>query len=137
MAPLATAGAPADRLPTPRPERCLGGPAELTADAEADADEPSFGGSSGLDYDQVVPVLQQTIQTALYCGQPEGFSELHLTFELTVGCDGLVSKVEATDEDGAPDAYLACVMDVLRKADFPAHDMPDGMPVTYPVSFAW
>ncbi len=133
--PLATASSPADRLPTPRPEACLGGPADLAGDEASD--EPSFGGSVGLSYEQVVPVLQQTIQTALYCGQPEGLTEAHVTYELTVGCDGVVSKVEALDEDGTPDAWLQCVGDVLAKADFPAHDMPDGMPVTYPVNFAW
>lgn len=132
--PLAHAGAPADRLPDPRPERCLSGPADLGEEA---GDEPAYGGSVGLGYEQVVPVLQQTIQTALYCGQPGDRSEVHVTYELVVGCDGLVSDVQVSDEDGAPDDWLQCVGDVLRKADFPAHDMPDGMPVTYPVNFAW
>jgi hypothetical protein len=129
----AWAGTPADRLPTPKPERCKAPP--MTVDE--DGDGPSYGGSEGLSYEQVVPVLQKTVQTALYCARPEGREALHLTFQITVGCDGVVSGIEATDDDDAPEAYLTCVMDVLRKADFPAHDMPAGMPITYPVDVSW
>lgn len=131
--PLAQAGAPADRLPTPRPERCKAPPLSVADDA----DGPTFGGSEGLSYEQVVPVLQKTVQTALHCTRPEGRAALHLTFQLTVGCDGIISEIAPTDDDDAPEAYLGCVMDVLKKADFPAHDMPDGMPITYPVDVSW
>lgn len=133
LLPLALAGTPADRLPTPRPERCKAPP--LTIDDAADG--PTYGGSEGLSYEQVVPVLERTVQAALHCARPEGRDALHLTFQLTVGCDGIVSEIEATDDDDAPEPYLTCVMDVLRKADFPAHDMPDGMPITYPVDVSW
>lgn len=130
---LAWAGTPADRLPTPRPERCKAPSLSI----EDDADGPSYGGSEGLSYEQVVPVLQKTVQTALHCARPEGRDTLGLTFQLTVGCDGIISEIEATDDDDAPEAYLSCVMEVLKKADFPAHDMPDGMPITYPVDVSW
>ncbi len=130
---LAWAAPPADRLPTPRPERCKAPPLSI----EDDADGPSYGGAEGLSYEQVVPVLQKTVQTALHCPRPEGRDKLDLTFQLTVGCDGIISEIEATDDDDAPEAYLSCVMDVLKKADFPAHDMPDGMPITYPVDVSW
>ncbi len=126
---LAFAGSPADRLPSPRPEPCL----ELDGDPE----EGEMLGSSGLSYEQVTGSLNAVIQTALYCPQPEGHSELHLTFELLVGCDGVVSSIEPVDDDGAPEPYVACVSEVIQKADFPAHDMPDGMVVTYPVNVAW
>ena len=68
---------------------------------------------------------------------PKGFKKLNLTFELNVGCNGLVSEIEVTDDGGAPEDYVSCVSDVIEKASFPAHDMSEGMPVTYPVNVEW
>lgn len=123
------AAEPADRLPSPRPEPCL----EVSGDPE----EGEVIGSAGLSYEQVTGALNGVIQTALYCPQPEGRDALNLTFELTIGCDGVVSDIQTVDDDNAPEDYLACVSAVIQKADFDAHDMPDGMPVTYPVNVAW
>ena len=94
-------------------------------------------GQSGSGYPEVRSAWQGVIQHALGCARPEGLSEVHLTFELLVGCDGLVSKVDAVDKGGAPDDYVACVASVIAKADFPAHDREDGQLVTYPVNVAW
>lgn len=127
---LALAGTPAELLPDPAPERCVGFIAAIGDDGEAVAPE-------GLSYDQVSAALGAVIQAALRCPRPAGRAKLDLTFELVVGCDGLVSSVQVTDDDGAPEEYLGCVSAVIQKADFPAHDMEDGMPVTYPVSVAW
>lgn len=121
--------APADRVPTPRAEPCIKFDPDL---AENDIAMPS-----GLDYDQVRGALNGVIQAALYCPRPEGLNEVHLTFELLVGCDGIVSSIEAVDTGGAPQTYVDCVASVVKKADFPAHDMESGMPVTYPVNVSW
>ncbi len=121
--------APADRVPTPRPEPCL----EITGDPE----EGEVVQAEGLAYGDVRLALNGVIQSALYCPRPEGFDEVHLTFELLVGCDGVVDRVDVLDAGGAPEDYGACIGSVIAKADFPAHDMPDGMPVTYPVDVAW
>lgn len=127
---VATASAhPADRLPDPRPERCV--------PFDPSLEENDMATQQGLSYEEVRAALNEVIQTALYCPQPSGFSEVHLTFELVVGCDGLVSSIESADSGGAPEPYVQCVSDVVAKADFPAHDMEDGMPVTYPVNVAW
>ena len=91
----------------------------------------------GLSYPEVKLALNRVIQSALYCGQPDGRAAVHLTFELSVGCDGLVSTIETTDDDGTPAEYVACISSVIAKADFPAHDMEGGMLVTYPVNVAW
>jgi hypothetical protein len=125
----AWAVAPADRLPDPRPEPCL--------DVVGDPDEGEVIGSVGLSYEQVTGALNAVIQTALHCPQPDGHAALNLTFQLNVGCDGTVSAIETVDDDGAPEPYLDCVSAVIQKADFDAHDMPDGMTVTYPVNVAW
>ena len=126
---LALAATPADRLPSPRPEPCVV--------LDGDPDEGEVLGSAGLSYEQVTGPLNTVIQTALYCPRPEGMTELHLTFELLIGCDGVVSRLEVVEDDGAPEPYVSCVSAVIEKADFPAHDMPDGMPVTYPVNVSW
>ncbi|MCB9662865.1 MAG: hypothetical protein H6732_02040 [Alphaproteobacteria bacterium] len=129
-APLARAdGTPADRMPTPRAERCVG---FVSAVDEGEAAAPM-----GLHYEEVKPALHAAIQFAAYCPRPAGVSRLHLTFELMVGCDGLVSEIEVSDDGGAPATYVTCVREVLQKADFPAHDMRDGFPITYPVNVAW
>lgn len=123
------AATPADAIPTPKAEKCI--------PFNPDPAEGEMVTQEGLGYEQVRTALNGVIQYALKCGQPAGFKELHLTFELLVGCNGLVSSITASDDDGAPAAYVACVSAVIKKADFPAHDMADGFPVTYPVNVAW
>lgn len=127
---LALAAAPADRLPRPRPEPCRTFVPDDPAEGEVQV-------AQGLGYEQVTAALDAVIQTALWCPRPEGRSELGLTFELLVGCDGVVRSVTCQEPDGAPEAYVACVAAVIQRADFPAHDLPDGQQVTYPVSVAW
>ncbi len=130
VASLALLGAaPADAIPTPKAEKCI--------PFEADPAEGEMATPNGIGYEQVRAALNGVIQHALKCGQPTGFTEIHLTFELVVGCNGVVSTIEATDDDGAPDTYVACVAAVIKKADFPGHDMADGFPVTYPVNVNW
>ncbi len=122
-------GTPADRVPTPKPKPCIEFAPELG--------EEGMATPSGVGYAEVKAGLSAVIQHALYCGQPEGMSAVHLTFDLTIRCDGLVSEVVTIDAGGAPDDYVACVAAVIAKADFPGHDMEGGMPVTYPVNVAW
>jgi hypothetical protein len=121
--------APADRLPRPVPERCI--------PFDADPEEGGFATPQGLGQDEVRSALNKVIQTALYCERPAGLTSAHLTFDLVVGCDGVVSSIETTDDGGTPAAYAACVSAVIAKADFPSHDMADGMPITYPVNVSW
>ncbi len=91
---VAWAGSAADRVPTPRPEPCI-----VFA---ADPCEGEVAQAAGLGYAEVRLALNGVIQHALYCERPEGQSEVHLTFELVVGCDGLVSSIETSDDGGAP-----------------------------------
>lgn len=126
---LLVAAGPADRLPDPQPERCI---PLLPMETE----DGTYAGE-GLAYPEVAAALNAVVQTALYCGQPAGMKEVHLTFDLMVGCDGLVSKIETVDDGGAPADYVTCVSSVIEKADFPAHDREAGMLVTYPVDVTW
>ncbi len=127
--PLVVQAAPADRLPSPRSEPCIA--------FDADPEEGGIAAPEGLSYQDVRTALNEVIQTALHCKQPTEIKELHLTFDLLVGCDGVVSNIETIDDDGAPANYVDCVSNVIAKADFPAHDMENGMPITYPVNVAW
>ena len=126
---VAWAAGPADGLPTPAAERCVPFVAEPSEDGMTTP--------AGLDYVQVRGALNGVIQHALGCAQPAGRSAVHLTYDLVVGCDGVVASVVATDTGGAPADYVACVAAVIRKADFPAHDLAEGQLVTYPVDVAW
>ncbi|MBW2258524.1 MAG: hypothetical protein JRI25_28580 [Deltaproteobacteria bacterium] len=121
--------APADRLPQPRPEPCI--------PFEVDPEEGEMLTPNGLSYAQVKTALNGVIQTALHCGQPDGMSAVYLTFDLTVGCDGVISEIETVDGGGAPADYVQCISEVIAKADFPAHDQEGGMMVTYPVNVSW
>lgn len=121
----AWASSPADDLPSPRPELCVPWDEDITPTPV------------GLSYDEVRLALGGVIQTALRCERPAGAKAFAMTFELTVGCDGLVSTIEVSDAGGAPEPYTSCVAAVIEKADFPAHDVEAGFPVTYPVNVSW
>ncbi len=104
---------------------------------EEDPEEGEMIAPDGLGYGQVKGALNGVIQKALHCARPEGMDSVHLTFDLIVGCDGVVSGIETVDDGNAPQDYVRCVSDVIAKADFPPHDMENGMPVTYPVNVNW
>ncbi|MCB9765714.1 MAG: LysM peptidoglycan-binding domain-containing protein [Alphaproteobacteria bacterium] len=116
-------------LPMPAAEPCV--------PFDADPGEEGMVTPEGLSRDQVRAGLDGVIQHALSCPREGAAGEWDLVFELTIGCDGLVSAVTVADDGGAPAAWLACATDVLRHADFPPHQITDGMPVTYPVNVAF
>jgi hypothetical protein len=126
---LVALASPADKLPTPQPERCLL--------FEADPEEGEMLAPEGLTYTQVQAALNGVIQQALYCERPEGRDAVHLTYDVTVGCDGVVSHIETVEEDDTPESYASCIAEVIAKADFDGHDLPDGMVFTYPLNVSW
>ena len=58
-----------------------------------------------------------------------------VTFELNVGCDGVVHGVEVTDDSLYEPEMIACLRDRLTYVEFPAHDLEDGMYFEYPLIF--
>ena len=118
--------AAASMVPTPKRKRCVPYMADV-------ADEPP----QGLEFAQVHRSLNKVIQYALHCKQPNGMSAIAMTFEISVGCDGLVKMIEASDDGGAPAEYVSCVSAVIQKAGFPGHEMEEGFPITYPVNVSW
>ena len=127
---LLLAAGPADSLPEPTSKRCI-------AFLPLVVEEGEVARPDGLHFNDVSRSLNAVIQTALQCERPPGLSEVHLTFDFLVGCDGVISSINTVDNGGAPEEYVDCVSSVIKKADFPAHDREDGMPVTYPVDVNW
>ncbi len=112
----------------PSPESCV----ELVDDLG----EEGMVASEGLNRMQVKSALDAVLPHALSC--PSGdLTEVRIVFELTVGCNGLVDRVVVEDDDFAPAEFVDCVAETLRYADFPGHDMPDGMTFQYPVTASW
>lgn len=117
-----TVAAPA--MARPQPEPCVPFDPEL-------GDE-GMAAPEGLDRATVKRGLDAVLPLAQGCTFPSG--RTRIVFELVIGCDGLVRSVEVSDPDGASKEAIDCAKDALRLADFPAHDMADGMPVTYPLT---
>lgn len=111
------------RMPTPEP--CVPFDPEL--------DDAGMAAPEGLGYRAIKGALDGVIQRALDCPH-EGGGVWSPVFELQVGCDGVVSAVRLTESGGAPSEWSTCAAEVLRHADFPAHDIEGGQPVTYPVT---
>ena len=125
--PSASSSSSGLRMPTPEP--CVA--------FDADPGEEGMVAPGGLDRHQVKPALDAVLPHALECPTEDGTTDLRVVFDITVGCDGVVKSVSVSDEGMASEAWLACAADVLRHADFPAHDMPDGMSFSYPVTVSW
>ena len=51
--------------------------------------------------------------------------------------DGVVTEVTTVDDDDTPESYVSCIAEVIAKADFDGHDLPDGMEFTYPLNVSW
>ncbi len=120
-----TGEASARAMPAPKP--CLDPP---TGD---DLPEEGVTGSRGLEAGEVRAAMSAVVSYALPCfaDAPTGT----LTLSVTAGCDGRVSALEIADDGGFPSDVGGCVVEVLRTAAFPAHDLPDGYTFTYPVNY--
>jgi len=111
------------RLVPPAPEPCI--------PFDADPGEEGMVAPNGLSYAQTKAALDAVISEALYCPDaPTG--AVQMSFSITVGCDGVVDAVSPSG--GVPASFLGCVSEVIRHADFPAHDIEGGQTFTYPVN---
>ena len=121
------AAAPASfSMPAPRP--CLAGPTDVEGDEGMVA-------SAGLSLDDVRASMNTFIQHTARC-LPEGGVDGVLTLDFVVGCDGRVAALTITDDGGLSGELGACVVETLRHTPFPAHDLPDGFPFTFPLRFS-
>jgi hypothetical protein len=129
MPTSANNGSATQGLSMPRPESCM--------TIEGDPDEGEFVLADGLNEMQIRRALDPILPHALKCKPDEGVDMVRLRFGINVGCNGVVDNVWVDDDDGQSASYVECVSSVLAYADFPAHDMPDGMDFEYPVTVSW
>ncbi len=104
-------------LSKPSPQRCLSGGPDLDSDSDFGVAE-----TAGLDADQIGAAVRAFQEQTLRCHAGGGASG-EVQLEFTVGCDGVVKKVDvALDETSDPTgAFAACVADTMSYAPFPAH----------------
>lgn len=96
-------------------------------------DEPEMVASAGLSHVQTKGAMDAFTHNLERCLPPGGVDGT-LVLELTVGCDGRVQEVQALDSEGLPAELVDCVLDTLRYAPFPAHDVADGFHFEYRMS---
>ena len=113
----------------PSPEPCV--------PFTADPGDEGMVGPEGIPLSQARAALNPVLQDALSCIRDPDLDGVDMVFEILVGCDGVVDRVTVLERGLASDRYARCVADILRTTDFPAHDLPDGETILYPVQVAW
>ena len=115
------------RLSPPAPKPCLPAP---TGEG---LPEEGVSASHGLDADQIRKAMDTIVGHALPCFADASTGTVLLS--ITAGCDGRVSDISISDAGDFPTDVTGCVVQTLRNASFPAHDMPDGYSFLYPVTY--
>ena len=119
----------AEQLTMPEAEPCLTGPSGV-------AEEHGMAASEGISRDTARRVLGAHVQNALPCFR--GYPELErgtATLDLHVACTGVVTRVQLAELGDWPQPIGACLAEKMRYADFPAHALPDGDVVRYPLTY--
>jgi hypothetical protein len=116
-------------LPTPAAKRCL---ATSTAD---DLGESGMSGSRGLTTSQVRAALAPFARHTSACIPSGATGTWAASFGIAIGCDGRVSSAWTVESGGLPATVTSCIESTLRHAGFPAHDMPAGVDVTWPITY--
>ncbi len=121
-AAAATAG-----LVRPEPKPCVG-----TVEAEGEA---GMAASEGLSYDGARAALDGFAPELVSCIGPDESPTGALLLRITVACTGLVDRVTVADRADWSERAAACVADRLAYAPFPAHGLPDGDAVDWPLRY--
>ena len=123
--------APGGSLSMPPAQACLAGPSL----DDLDGDEPEMAASVGLSHAQVSAAMDAFVGQTSRCihgDWPVGV----LTLDITVACTGRVQSLSVADRGGLSAELIDCILETLRHAPFPAHDMPDGFTFGYPLRFS-
>ena len=112
----------------PAARRCLAGP------DEGGLGDQGIASSAGLSQEQARKALHAFAPQLSWCFQtsdasPTGVLELGIR----VGCNGRVSEVEVRDAGDWPGELIECMAETVGYAPFPAHDLPDGDWLVYPL----
>ena len=125
--PRPSAGSPPAPRRMPPPKRCLSGP------EGTDLGEAGMAASTGLTQAQARSALDAFVGEVLPC--IHGAPTAALQLELNVACTGQVQSVRIADQGDWPADVADCVADTLGYTPFPAHGLPDGDVVFYPLRY--
>src|SRR5262245_3348395 len=114
-------------LVRPEPKPCLG-----TVEAEGEA---TLAASEGLSYDDARAALTAFAPELVTCIGPDDSPTGALLLRITVACTGLVDGVKVADRADWSETAAACVVDRLGYTPFPAHGLPDGDVVDWPLRY--
>ena len=120
-------------LKLPNPMECLAGPS-VGSSSESDL---TFSMSTGLEVHAANTALRAFAPYTLKCMPTEASfaPSSPLDLDLLVGCDGQVIAVLVKPNASWPEDVTQCVSRVLRYVPFPAHALPDGDWIRYPLTF--
>ena len=117
----------------PKPKVCL---SAATVEGVGGEEMSAMRLTQGLDSGQINAAFQPYLTFLNDCRPDDGEDHSgHATFELHVGCDGVVDGVEVADDSLYEAAMMECLKDRLRYVEFPAHDDADGVFFEYPLIF--
>ena len=115
-------------LSMPAPEPCRAGPS-----LDALGDEGTMA-STGVSKAEAKAAVSPLLPLTLGC-VPGTSGEL--VVDLHIACSGVVSRVDVVQRGPWEGTVHDCITDVLRHADFPAHALPDGDVVRWPLTYTF
>ena len=113
----------------PKAKRCLSGP-----DVNSLTEDHGMMTNQGLSPQQISNSMNQFFPQLTHC-MPEVWPTASIEIDFNISCNGLVSYVRITEDDGLDFEIQSCLEDSFQYAEFPAHDLPDGMDFSYPIQF--
>jgi len=113
----------------PKAKRCLTGP-----DGSDLTDEQGMLTNKGLSNQQISNAMNNFFPQLTSC-MPDVWPTASIELDFNVGCNGLVTYVRIIEDDGLDFEIQSCLEDSFQYAEFPAHDLPDGMDFSYPIQF--
>ena len=128
-----SSAANANRPPRPRARACL--TPEVT-DLDGAGELGAMRVGTGLSAGQIDRAFQARLDYLAACRPDDGEDHSgHVSFELEVGCNGLIEAVAVADDSLYEPAMIACLEERLRYVGFPAHDREEGVVFEYPLIF--
>lgn len=125
------AAPPASGLSLPVPQPCVEPPSMV--DEGLELDEATMAASEGLSPAAARAAVRAFLPQMARCVDKIGDRGGTVELELTVACTGRVAEVTVADGDGLPPALVDCIAETARYVPFPAHGLPDGDRVRWPV----
>jgi 2-polyprenyl-6-methoxyphenol hydroxylase-like FAD-dependent oxidoreductase len=99
--------------------------------------DEGFATSQGLSSGDIDAALSAILGHVVTCGSNAKSGSYRVSTSLVVGCDGRVSDVAVVVGGGLPMGASACIEATLMHAEFPAHDLPEGLDFDYNMTFRY